>query len=134
MGRLIRLGIRYGVFGFAAGFVFGAVRQMALVPKFGAHVAELIEFPLITATVFAIGYWMTRTFAQGQSRGWLFGLGAIGVATLLAIESVFALAILKQPLETYLQSFNVMAGHLFPIGLAVMALAPLLSRMMERDG
>ena len=58
----------------------------------------------------------------------------IGVATLLVIEGIFALAILKQPLETYLQSFNLAAGSLFPIGLAIMALAPLFSRMMQRSG
>ncbi|MCB1481157.1 MAG: hypothetical protein KDJ55_04125 [Rhodobiaceae bacterium] len=134
MGALVRLGLRYGVLAFATGFMFGLARELVLAPKFGAHLAQQIEFPLVTASVFAIGCWLERMLAPGQSRPWLLGLGLIGVATLLVIEGIFALAILKQPLETYLQSFNLAAGSLFPIGLAIMALAPLFSRMMQRSG
>lgn len=134
MGQLVALGIRYGVFGFAAGFVFGAIREMVLIPKLGERLAYQIEFPLVTAAVAIIGCWMARAFGLGRSRLWLLGLGLLGVATLVAIESTFALAIMGKSMEAYLQSYNLAAGSLFPAGLAVMALAPLFSRMMERFG
>jgi hypothetical protein len=132
MGRLIRLGLLYGALGFAAGFVFGLLRELVLIPNFGERFGHQIEFPLVTASVAIIGSWMARRFGGSESAAWLLGLGVAGTATLLAVESTFALAILRQPLETYLRSYDPTTGSLFPLGLAIMALAPLFSRAMQR--
>lgn len=132
MASLLRLGLFYGVAGFVAGFFFGALRELALVPALGETLARRIEFPMVTAAVAIIGCWLTRTRASTRDSGWLLGLGACGVATLVVIESVFALVVLGVPLEAYLRGFNPAAGNLFTLGLAVMALAPVFSRAMQR--
>lgn len=131
MIRLIRLGLLYGVLGFCAGFVFGVLRELVLIPNFGEALGGQIEFPMVTAAVALIGAWMGRHFGPGHSNAWLVGLGVIGVLTLLVIESSFALAILQQPLDSYLQAYDLSTGSKFPFGLAVMAAIPLISRLME---
>ncbi|MCB1480362.1 MAG: hypothetical protein KDJ62_16110 [Rhodobiaceae bacterium] len=134
MSALIRPGIRYGLFAFAIGYVFGLLRVLVLTPALGAWLGYYIEFPLVTVAVFALGCWMGNAFGQGRSLPWLLGLGVIGVVTLIAIEASLALVVLGQPFQAYLQSYNLAAGHLFPIGLAFMAVAPMFSRFMPRSG
>lgn len=132
MSGLFRLGVLYGALAFGAGFAFGMLRELVLIPNLGERFGHQLEFPLVTATVALIGSWMARRFGAGYSVAWLLALGVIATAVLIAIESVFALFILRQPVGLYLQSFNIIAGSLFPIGLAIMALAPVFSRAMER--
>ncbi|MFN0262833.1 hypothetical protein ACKTEK_03045 [Tepidamorphus sp. 3E244] len=134
MTRLVQLGLLYGVLGFAAGFVFGALRELVLIPHLGERFGQQVEFPLVAGAVAIIGCWMARRFGERRSAAWLLGLGVLGVATLVAIESVFSLVILGRLLEDYLASYDLTAGSLFPVGLAIMALAPVFSRSMERFG
>ena len=47
---------------FGAGFVFGTVRVMWLVPTVGVRVAELTELPLMLAVVFFAARWVNRRF------------------------------------------------------------------------
>ena len=48
---------------FGAGFVFGTVRVMWLVPTVGVRVAELTELPLMLAVVFFAARWVNRRLA-----------------------------------------------------------------------
>ncbi|MGE0846429.1 MAG: hypothetical protein AB7L41_09170 [Flavobacteriaceae bacterium] len=132
MGRLARLGLLYGVLGFAAGFVFGTLREFLLIPLLGDDLGRQVEFPLVTAAVALIGAWMTRNLCAGQSRAWLLFFGLIGTAVLVAIESVFALAIVGQPLKAHLASYDPATGSLLPYGLLVMALVPQFTRSMQQ--
>ena len=47
---------------FGAGFVFGTVRVMWLVPTVGVRVAELTELPLMLTVVFFAARWINRRF------------------------------------------------------------------------
>lgn len=120
---LLTWGLAYGAGGFAAGFVFGALREQVLIPQFGHAAGHLIEFPFVTLVIAGLGIWIGRRSAPPAL---LIGLAGVGI--LLLMESVLALAILRQAPADYLAGYDITAGALFPYGLAVMALAPLIGR------
>jgi hypothetical protein len=125
--RLIGWGAAYGALGFAAGFAFGALRQLVLIPAFGDRTGHLVEFPMVTLAACAIGVWV-----GARSTPPALAIGVLGVAVLIAFESTMALGFMRVPLADYLAGFDLTRGALFPIGLALMAAAPLLGRRLKR--
>ena len=119
----LKAGIIYGLLGFAAGFIFGALREILFIPLFGDRAGHLIEFPMLLAAILLIASVVVRRTGIHTTSSAVV-MGIVGVSVLLAIESTFALAIMGQSTDEYLASFNVLKGELFPIGLAAMALAP----------
>ena len=124
---LLRWSLLYGAGGFAAGFVFGALRELVLIPRFGAGTGQLIEFPFVTLAIAALGVWIGRRAAPPAL---LIGISGVGI--LLLMESVLALVILGQSPAQYFAGYDISAGALFPYGLAVMAIAPLIGRRTRR--
>lgn len=116
-----KLALVYGLIAFGMGFLFGALREILLIPLLGQAGGHWAEFPLVTGAVCYLGYRFGRGIGLRPDT-WGVGLG--GVAVLLLIEAPFALAVMRQPLEVFLASFDVRQGALFPFGLAAMALAP----------
>lgn len=124
---LILWGAAYGALGFAAGFLFGALRELVLIPGMGERTGRLAEFPMVTLVACAIGLWI-----GAHAKAPALGIGLIGVAVLIAFESTLALTFAGLSLADYLAHYDVTRGSLFPIGLALMALAPLLGRWLKR--
>ena len=130
MERIARIAILYAALAFTAGFVFGVLRELVLVPVFGPRFGPLIEFPIISAVVVIIGIVMGRRFGSDMTIIALFVSGCLATLCLVAVESAFALLVIGQPLPVYLESYNVLQGALFPFGLALMALAPAFGRIV----
>lgn len=126
-GNLLAWSALYGVLGFAAGFAFGALRQLVLIPAFGDRMGHLIEFPMITLAACAIGVWV-----GARSTPPALAIGVLGVAVLIAFESTMALGFMRVSLADYLVGYDLTRGSLFPVGLALMAAAPLLGRRLKR--
>lgn len=111
----------YGIGAFAIGFVFGALRELALRPLLGEPGAHWAEFPFVTAAVCVLGY---RLGQRIHKRAETFLIGLCGVGMLLLVEGAFALGLMRQPLDVFLAGFDIRRGALFPLGLIAMALAP----------
>lgn len=125
---LLVWGAIYGALGFTAGFAFGALRQLVLIPAFGDRIGHLVEFPLVTLAACAIGIWIgARTTAPALA------IGVVGVLVLIAFESTMALGFMRVPLADYLAGYDLTRGELFPIGLTLMAIAPLAGRWLKRQ-
>lgn len=125
---LILWGAAYGALGFAAGFVFGALRELVLIPGMGERTGRLVEFPMVTLAACAIGLWIgMRTKAHA------LGIGLIGVAVLIAFESTLALGFAGLSLADYLAHYDVTRGSLLSHRPALMALAPLAGRWLKRS-
>lgn len=122
---LLRWSLAYGLGGFALGFVFGALRELVLIPQLGLTGGRWAEFPLVTLSIAALGVWIGR-----RARPPALAIGLLGVAVLVVAESFLAVVVLRQPIEAYAAQYNVLRGALFPYGLAVMGLAPLLGRRL----
>ncbi len=125
MGPL-RMGAFYGAIGFAIGFVFGTLRELLLIPWWGENTGRLLEFPLVVACVVIAARWLYSEPGTGTWRARLLS-GVIGVGVLVALESALALGALRMPLEAYLRGYDITQGALFPLGLLIMALAPVLT-------
>ena len=65
--NLLTSSVVYFAIVFGAGFVFGTVRVMWLVPAVGVRVAELTELPLMLAVVFFAARWVNRRFRRARS-------------------------------------------------------------------
>ena len=117
----------YGALGFAVGFAFGVLRQFVLIPAFGERMGHLAEFPMVTLAACVLGIWI-----GGKSAAPALALGVLGVAVLIAFESAMALGFMRLSLAEYLAGYDLTRGALFPVGLALMALAPALGRRFRR--
>ena len=127
----LKAGIIYGLLGFAAGFFFGAMREILFIPLFGDRAGHLIEFPMLLAAILLIASVVVRRTGIHTTSSAVV-MGIVGVSVLLAIESTFALAVVGQTTDEYLASFNVLKGELFPIGLVMMALASVFFARRQR--
>lgn len=84
--------LSYGLIGFGFGFLFGALREILLIPLFGHEHGHLLEFiPLIIA-ISVLGFWITAHWKIRNSFKAL-QTGILGVAFLLLLESTLALFI-----------------------------------------
>lgn len=54
-GSFLKTATAYGFIAFLIGFLFGATREMSLIPLFGETAGELIEFPFVTLSIVAVG-------------------------------------------------------------------------------
>ena len=119
--------LAYGTLGFAAGFVFGAFRELVLIPALGERLGRLAEFPMVTLAACALGFWV-----GAKSTAPALAVGFSGVLVLIAFESTMALGFMRVSLAAYLAGYDLTRGALFPVGLALMALAPLAGRRLKR--
>ncbi len=120
-------GLAFGSLSFAAGFAFGALRELVLIPALGERIGHLAEFPMVTLAACAIGVWIGP-----RSTAPALAVGLLGVAVLIAFESTMALGFMRVSLADYLAGYDLTRGALFPIGLALMALSPLAGRLSKR--
>jgi hypothetical protein len=60
---------------FGAGFVFGTIRTLWAVPRFGTRMAELIETPIMFVVTIAAARWIVRGLAvpltPSRRLGWV---------------------------------------------------------------
>ncbi len=122
---LVKAILFYGGMAFGAGFLFGILRELVFVPMAGRLAGHWIEFPFMLAAIALIARYAVRRLHDRRTK-YLLALGIAGTLVLLAIESGFALYVMRVPLQLYLASFNIAKGALFPFGLVFMSFAPLV--------
>lgn len=125
-GRLeiVRAAAAYFALVFAAGFAFGVVRVLWLVPRLGERWAELAEAPLIVAAIVLAARWTVRRPARGATSRGLLALGAIALAVLLSVELTVVLALRGLSLAAYVASRDPVAGTVYVALLALFAVMP----------
>lgn len=122
----------YGLAIFVAGFVFGAVREFLLMPRFGAAQAGMIMFAAVIVAATLIARWVVTKLEPDSGLLRLAGLGLLGAFVLALFDTAFAMGVLGYPAEAYLRNYDLNSGSLLPIGLLVVALAPLTIKLMDR--
>ena len=118
-GNLLAWSALCGALGFAAGFAFGVLRRPVLIPAFGDRMGHLAEFPMVTLAACVIGIRI-----GGKSNPPALAPGVFGAAVLIAFESTMAPGFMRLSLAGYLAGYDLKGGALFPVGLALIALAP----------
>jgi hypothetical protein len=118
---------------FSAGFVFGTVRVLFVVPAIGARAAELLETPLMLVVVALAARFIVRKFA-GSIRGtpqWLH-VGAIAFACMLTADVGVGVTLRGMTVWQALFERDPLSGTAYYLALVFLALAPSLFARIGR--
>jgi hypothetical protein len=109
---------------FGAGFVFGTVRVMWLVPMVGVRVAELAEIPLMLAVIVIAARSVNRRFLTGRDRYSRLIVGVMALVLLLLAELILGVMFLGlTPTDVFLGRDPV-SGTGYYLSLCAFALMP----------
>ena len=126
--RTLRAATVYFAAVFGVGFMLGLVRLPVLVPLLGERSAELIEAPLMLATIVLVGRWIAHRFLAGAARSEHLVVGALALALMLAAELTVVISMRGTTVTEYVHNRDVVAGIVYVTLLGTFALAPLANR------
>ncbi len=122
VSRAVKTTFIYFAAVFAAGFVFGVIRGVLLVPEFGERTAELIEAPFMLIVILLVARHMA-----GRHSGARAELAIVGAAALLLVLAADVMVgVLLRDMSVHAVFFDrdPIAGSVYYFLLAVFAIAP----------
>jgi hypothetical protein len=124
--QILKAGVLYFVLTFAAGFAFGTIRVLWVVPRVGVRTAELLESPLMLAVTILAATWVVRRLRVPPALSKRLTVGLVALALLLMAEFSFVLALRGLTIREYLASRDPVSGTVYIVMLAVFAVMPVL--------
>ena len=125
MAQTLKSSALYFALVFGAGFVFGTVRVLWAVPRFGERVAELMEAPLMFGVTILAARWVVRRHPLPGATARL-GIGIVGLGLLLVAELGVVLLVRGLTLAEYIASRDTVSGTVYLGLLVVFAIMPVL--------
>ena len=119
---------------FGAGFVFGTVRVMGLVPMVGVRVAELAEIPLMLAVIVVAARSVNRRFLTGRDRYSRLIVGVMALVLLLLAELILGVLLLDLTPKDAFLGRDPVSGTGYYLSLCVFALMPWFLGRVGRRG
>jgi hypothetical protein len=104
-------------------FAAGAFRVAVLAPRLSSFGTEVAGALLGIAVILALTRPFTRSLER-PTRSTLAGIGALWLGLTVAFEFGFFHYVGRKSWESLLAQYDVGAGHLWPLVLAAVALAP----------
>lgn len=104
----------------------GTVRNLLLVPSLGDFWAHQISFCTGSLLVLAIAIIFVRSLHAARVSQ-LLGVGVLWMSLTLAFEIALGRFILGYSWERIAADYNLLQGGLMPIGLVLLAIAPLIA-------
>lgn len=104
----------------------GIVRQALLAPMVGDFRARQISVFTGAVLILIVSVLFIRWIGV-RSSGRLLFLGVLWVGLTVAFEFIFGRLVLDLPWERLLEDYHLLRGGLMPIGLIVLAFAPLIA-------
>ncbi len=98
---------------FGAGFILGPIRVLAVAPRVGERIAELLEAPIMLTVIVLAARWIVGRFGRSGSPSWP-GVGLLALGGVLAAEFAVLTFFWRMPLDRYLAARD-------PVGLAAYA-------------
>jgi hypothetical protein len=132
MLRTIGAGFVYFAIVLGTGFALGIVRVPFLVPRIGERWAELMEMPIMAATIFFAAGYILRHFPESHLRGRALAVGLLALALAVCAEVKLAVFLQSQTLAEYLRSRDKVSGSVYLVMLAAFALMPRLRLLTHR--
>ncbi|MCZ8182618.1 MAG: hypothetical protein O9322_06580 [Beijerinckiaceae bacterium] len=117
-----------GLFGlvFAAGFLLGTIRELALRPLLGADPARLLELPVMIAVSWLSSRWIVRRAGTGSAL-WQLEVGLIAFLLLMAAEMALGILILGRSLSAFIADLFTLTGMLSFLAQALLIVMPRLA-------
>ncbi|MCE9597583.1 MAG: hypothetical protein K8S54_06405 [Spirochaetia bacterium] len=131
-GRMnwVKAGLAYFAVVFFAGFVFGTIRVLLLIPHLGEVTAVCLELPIMIALSWFVCRSICRRFAVHKLKH-RAATGLLAFLFLMAAEA--GLGVATRPVEAVLSSFVSTPGLLGLAGQVLFALFPLVQRPISRS-
>jgi hypothetical protein len=123
--RIFKAAILYFAVVFGAGFIFGVIRLLFVVPRVGIRTAELAETPVMVAVSFFAARWIVRRLACRPSAAERVVIGLVALIFLVAVEFTFVLWVQGLTVNDYIAHRNPVSGTAYLIALGAFALMPL---------
>ncbi len=117
-----------GLFGlvFAAGFVLGTIRELALRPAIGPDAARLLELPVMIALSWLAARWILRRAGPGSAI-WQFEVGLVAFLLLMAAELALGILLLGGSLSAFIADLFTLTGLLSFLAQALLIVMPRLA-------
>jgi hypothetical protein len=109
---------------FSTGFVFGTVRVLWAVPRFGVRAAELMEQPLMLIVTILAARWIVRRDSIAVAALNSLGVGIFALGLLLVSELGVLLWLRGISVAEYIRGRDPISGTLYLLLLVVFAFMP----------
>jgi hypothetical protein len=124
--QILKAGILYFAIVFGAGFVFGTIRTIWVVPRIGTRWAELLEMPLMFAVTIAAARWLVLRLAIPSTSSARLEMGGIAVVLLVATEFGPMLWLRGLSIRRYIETRDPVSETVYYVMLGVFVVMPLL--------
>ena len=124
--QILKAGALYFALVFGAGFVFGAIRVLCMVPRLGTRTAELMEAPVMFAITVLAARWVARRLSLPPAPSVRLAVGFLALGLMLVAEFTIVLGLRGLTFRGYLASRDPLSGTVYFALLAIFALMPLL--------
>jgi hypothetical protein len=128
MHPIVRAGASYFALAFAAGFVLGTIRELAIAGRVGMDAALLIELPLMIAISYFAARWAVRRFDVPSKAASLFAMGMLALCLLLIAEDILTRLLRGVSVFEHWAGFTLLGNATNIAGLLAFFLMPLLVR------
>lgn len=128
----LRAAVEYFALVFGAGFVFGPIRILLAVPRFGERVAELLEAPLMLIVTVLAAKWIVRRFQIPPGFIQRFAVGFLALSLGLLFEFAAVLKLRGLTLTEYFQTRDPVSGTVYYLTLLLFGLMPSLIKLDPR--
>lgn len=134
LAALLAAGCAYSSAVFAAGFVLGAFRIIALAPSLGEATATAIEVPFMLLLAWLVCIWLRWRFSIGA--GWSFniGMGILAFVLLLTAETLVGALAFGRALAEQALAYSTPGPALGLAAQITFASFPALQAYLERKG
>lgn len=122
----LRLGLAYFAAVFAAGFVLGALRVLAVAPRLGETGAVVLELPVMLAVSWLVCGRLLR--GRRLSAGQALAMGGVAFACLMLAEAGLSVLAFGRSLATHIALYAELPHRIGLAGQAAFAALPLLRR------
>ena len=126
--EIVRAGVLYFALVFGAGFVFGAIRTLYVVPRLSTRMAKLLEAPIMLIVTLVVVRWVVLRFAvpSSLSSSSRLEMGFIALGLLLVAEFTLVRRLRGISLREYLATRDRISGTAYYVLLVIFAVMPLL--------
>ena len=134
MPKIIRAAFVYFGIVMGTGFALGMIRVPFLVPRMGERWAELMEMPIMAATVFLSAGFIVRRFPEIRTRGRALALGCLALGLAVSAELGLAVFLQSKTLAGYVGSRDRVSGSVYLLVLGAFGLMPWLRTLTFSGG
>jgi hypothetical protein len=122
--QVLKAGLLYFAFVFAAGSFLGAIRILCVVPRIGTRMAELIETPVMLVVITIAARWIVRRLSVPCRLHIRLGMGGIATVLLLVVEFTLVLRLRGLSIHEYFLTLDPVTGTVYYLSLGIFTIMP----------